>query len=86
LPEALSGKRYYQYRAILPPGASLNDIALLGLAGTVPPVPDAVTALRIAGGLQAATSAQMAALDAAKGDSAGKIDLADVVTLLRSGQ
>ena len=74
-------KRYVQYRLAIPAGTAVNDVALISAAV---PGGDALTALRIAGGLQAATSADMSRYDVVAGASAGKIDIADVVKLLRT--
>jgi hypothetical protein len=80
---ALAGlnKRYVQYRLVLPVGTSVNDVALISAAV---PGGDALTALRIAGGLQTAASGDIARYDVVAGASAGKIDIADVVKLLRT--
>jgi hypothetical protein len=75
LPNSLAGKRFLQYQAVLPQGTSLNDIMLLGLTGVILPLTrdDAMAALRIAGGLVAATPDQVSRYDLVKGDSDGKV-------------
>jgi hypothetical protein len=78
--------RYVQYKATLPAGTTLNDLAVIGVpsTGVIFSRADAVTALRIAGGLQAATSADVSRLDVVKGTSAGHIDAADATAILKA--
>ena len=78
--------RYVQYRATLPAGSRINDVAVFGSASATVPLSrlDAVSALRIAGGLQAASLTDTARLDVVKGASAGRIGLEDAVSILRT--
>lgn len=77
--------RYFQYRVTLPTGTVLNDVAIIGVTSTAPVLTrdDALNALRIAGGLQAATAADVTKLDLVKGASAGIVDLLDAAAILR---
>jgi hypothetical protein len=85
LPEAFTGKQYFQYRATLPPLTQLNDLAVVGLTVANPlATADVISALRIAGGFQAATAQDMARLDVAKGASSGHIDILDAAQILRT--
>jgi hypothetical protein len=79
---ALNGKRYFQYKALLPSGTLLNDIAFIGASGlTLPLGPvDVQNALKIAGGISAATGADKDRLDS---NADGKVDLLDAAKILR---
>jgi hypothetical protein len=85
LPAAFEGKRYFQYRVLLPVGTQINDISIVGLAASTSlTTQDAVNALRIAGGLQMATAADMTRLDVVKDGSAGAIQILDAAWIIRS--
>jgi hypothetical protein len=86
LTAGLSGKRYFQYRAVLPSGTTLSDVALVGQAGVILPFTqdDVRAVLRMAGGLQAVTPADLARYDVVGGSSAGRVDLMDAAHILRS--
>ncbi|HEY3414167.1 MAG TPA: hypothetical protein VGM51_14095 [Armatimonadota bacterium] len=77
--------RYVQYKATIPAGSQISDVAVYGSAAVTVPLSrqDAVNALRVAGGLQTAVSADMLRLDVVKGTSAGIIGLEDAVSILR---
>jgi len=85
LPAEYTGKRYFQYRAILPFGAQLNDIAVVGIGATSPLTSaDVAQAVRIAAGLATASPADLARLDVVKGVSSGIIGLVDAVAISRT--
>lgn len=79
----LSGKRYVQYKATLPAGTILNDLALVALQASSLPISraDAQTALKIAGGIQTASSADKTRLDV---NTDGKVDLLDATQIMRT--
>lgn len=79
----LTGKRFYQYRAIMPGGAALNEVELIGLTVAPPSRAQAIQALRVAGGLDALSSGDLSRLDVVGGASAGRVDIVDALQLLR---
>lgn len=85
LPASLHKQRYYQYNLTLPVNSTMSDIAVIGLtAGPPSPMDNAISALRIAAGLDAVSADQMNALDIVKGDSEGKVELVDAVAAARA--
>ncbi len=77
--------RYVQYKAILPPNTTINDVGIFASSTAVAPLTamDALNALQIAGGLKTAGAADQARLDVEAGASAGKIGIEDAVSIMR---
>lgn len=71
------------------PGESGTEVLIgemVGISSTAPSVADAVSALRVAGGLDAAGSAFNKLNTVTTGTSAGKVDVIDAITLLKKAQ
>jgi hypothetical protein len=79
----LAGKRWFQYKATISAGNILNDVGVVGANSSTLPLSraDVATVLKIAAGIQSATSSDKSRYDM-NGDNS--IDLADAARALRS--